>query len=283
MRCLEVFCGTKSVSKTLPADWEVVSVDNLAKFQSTILAEVATWDYTTFAPGHFDYIHFSPPCTEFSRALTSRPRRLEEGDILAKRSLEILSYFCPRWWTLENPVGLLQTWPYMEDFIRFRRFVCYCKYNEGDHPYRKQTVIWTNILAWNPRPMCNKESPCADKAKKGKHLHHAQQGALPGLRKTLTQLYSFPPALAKEWIAAILVESGGFYCLGLINRNHICFTWLPYPVFWNSIVAPREGVYVKGGGSYKFLLLLHTHLSGIGCGWECHFFCKVTFCISELY
>jgi len=118
MRCLEVFCGTKSVSKALPADWEVVSVDILAKFQSTIHADVATWVFAAeFPPRHFDYIHVSPPCTECSRALTSRPRRLDEGDILAKRSLEILSYFRPRWWTLENPVGLLQTRPYMDDFL----------------------------------------------------------------------------------------------------------------------------------------------------------------------
>ncbi len=205
MRCLEVFCGTKSVSKALPPDWQVVSVDILAKFQPTILADVATWDYTEFPPGHFDYIHFSPPCTEFSRALTSRPRRLEEGDILAQRSLEILAYFRPRFWTLENPVGLLQTRPYMAEFLQFRRFVCYCKYNEGEHPYRKQTAIWTNI-AWNPREMCSKATPCADKARFGKHVHHAQQGGAPGLRKTQTQLYSFPPALAREWVSAILLE-----------------------------------------------------------------------------
>jgi len=52
MRCLEVFCGTKSVSKALPADWEVVSVDILAKFQPTILAGVVTWDFAAaFPPG----------------------------------------------------------------------------------------------------------------------------------------------------------------------------------------------------------------------------------------
>ena len=207
MRFLEVFCGTKSVSRALPPDWEVVSVDILAKFQPTILADVATWDFeSAFPPGHFDYIHLSPPCTEFSRALTSRPRRLEEGDILAKRSLEILSYFQPRWWTLENPVGLLQTRPYMQELLPFRRFCCYCKYNEGEHRYRKQTAIWTN-LAWTPRPMCTAATPCPDKAANGKHTHHAQQGAERGLRKTQAQLYSFPPALPREWVESLLAEA----------------------------------------------------------------------------
>jgi len=211
MRCLEVFCGTKSVSHALPPDWEVVSVDILAKFQPTILADVATWDFeSAFPPGHFDYIHLSPPCTEFSRALTSRPRRLEEGDILAKRSLEILSYFRPRFWTLENPVGLLQTRPYMQELLPYRRFCCYCKYSEntGEHRYRKQTAIWTN-LAWTPRPMCTAATPCPDKAARGKHIHHAQQGgtrgAEKGLRKTQAQLYSFPPALPREWVESLRI------------------------------------------------------------------------------
>ena len=67
MRCLEVFCGTKSVSHALPPDWEVVSVDILAKFQPTILADVATWDFeSAFPSGHFDYIHLSRPLVRSS-------------------------------------------------------------------------------------------------------------------------------------------------------------------------------------------------------------------------
>jgi len=67
MRALEVFCGTKSVSKALPSDWEVVSVDVLAKFQPTILADVATWDFeSAFPSGHFDYIHLSRPLVRSS-------------------------------------------------------------------------------------------------------------------------------------------------------------------------------------------------------------------------
>jgi site-specific DNA-cytosine methylase len=208
MRCLEVFCGTKSVSKALGEGWETVSVDLSPAFNPTILADVATWDFTVFPRGHFHYIHLSPPCTEFSRALTSRPRRLEEGDVLAERSLAILEHFRPRWWTLENPVGLLQTRPYMQPLLPLRRLVCYCKYNEGAHRYRKQTAIWTN-LRWSPRPMCTKATPCLDKQAHGKHLHHAQQGAEdPARRKTRAQLYSLPPALPREWNAAMR-DAGG--------------------------------------------------------------------------
>ena len=44
-RCLEVFCGTKSVSKQLGPEWEVVSVDLFAKFEPTICADVHEWGY----------------------------------------------------------------------------------------------------------------------------------------------------------------------------------------------------------------------------------------------
>ena len=51
--------------------------DIVSKFEPTILCDIAL-----FPPGHFDMVWASPVCTEYSRALTMRPRRLEEGDAL---------------------------------------------------------------------------------------------------------------------------------------------------------------------------------------------------------
>ena len=205
-RCLEVFCGTKSVSKQLPEDWEVVSVDLLAKFEPTICVDVLEWDFRQYLSGWFDYIHLSPPCTEFSRALTTRPRDLEVGDALAKRALEILEYFQPRWWTLENPAtGLMSKRPYMAPYEQYLQTVCYCKYNDdGAHPYRKSTAIWTN-LRWEPRAMCNKQAPCPDVAEHGRHVHIAQRGGNAGMHNgnSQTQLYSIPGALIREWVFQI--------------------------------------------------------------------------------
>ena len=51
----------------------------------------------------------SPPCTEYSRALTRRPRRLEEGDRTAIRTLELIRDLRLRFWCIENPqTGLLK-------------------------------------------------------------------------------------------------------------------------------------------------------------------------------
>ena len=86
-RLLELFCGTKSVGRAFEAaGWEVVSLDIVSKFEPTVFCDIRSWDYTTF-PGHFDMVWASPVCTEYSRALTTRPRRLLEGDALVLSAL----------------------------------------------------------------------------------------------------------------------------------------------------------------------------------------------------
>ena len=121
-RLLELFCGTKSVGRAFEAaGWEVVSLDIVSKFEPTILCDIRSWDYTTF-PGHFDMVWASPVCTEYSRALTTRPRRLLKNDALVLHALEIIAHFDPLMWIVENPAtGLLKTrLPWVD--------VTYCKY-----------------------------------------------------------------------------------------------------------------------------------------------------------
>ena len=48
-----------------------------------------------------------------------RPRRLEEGDALVLRALEIMEHFDPLMWVIENPaIGLLKTRPFMRDSVQ---------------------------------------------------------------------------------------------------------------------------------------------------------------------
>ena len=77
----ELFCGTKSIGRAFEAaGWEAVCLDIVSKFEPRILYAIWSWDYALFPSGHFDMVWASPVCTEYSRALTMRPRRLEEGD-----------------------------------------------------------------------------------------------------------------------------------------------------------------------------------------------------------
>ena len=87
-----------------------LSSDIVLKFKPTILCDIQSWDYTRFRT----WFGASPVCTEYSRALATRPRRLLEGDALVS-ALEIIAHFNPLLWVVENPAtGLLKTRPFME-------------------------------------------------------------------------------------------------------------------------------------------------------------------------
>ena len=206
---LELFSGTGSVRKVLEAKgWQVTSLDNDPKAGADITCDICAWDYTTFEPGHFEYVHASPPCTEYSRALTSRPRDLAVGDALVDKTLEILTYLRPQWWTIENPDSLMKTRPAMQHLRAFMKRCCYCVYSddEGTHAYRKPTCIWTN-LPWTPRHMCTSKTPCQFRGPSG-HPKIAQrgQGRTEATRKNAnsqSELYSMPAALVQEWADSI--------------------------------------------------------------------------------
>jgi len=206
-RLLELFCGTKSVGRAFEAlGWEVVSVDILASFDPTLVADIKTWDPSCFPVGHFAAIHASPPCTEYSAARTTakRPRDLEGSDELVQKTMQIVEYLKPLVWIMENPwTGLLRKRPFMEALEPRMRVISYCKYGL---PYRKHTSIWTNLgKFWEHRPKCCAASPCG-KIVEGRHPATAQQGPSRHTDKsvkvndtfTQQQLYAFPPELCEE-------------------------------------------------------------------------------------
>ena len=196
-RLLELFCGTKSVGRAFEAaGWEVVSLDIVSKFEPTILCDIRSWDYTTF-PGHFDMVWASPICTEYSRALTTRPRRLLEGDALVLSALEIIAHFDPLMWVIENRAA---EDPAVHGASALGGVdVTYCKYGT---PRRKQTRLWTN-MRWRPRrSLCRPGSRC-EAWQDGRHLRAAQRGPrlMEGQYERVSQsrelLYSVPAALCE--------------------------------------------------------------------------------------
>ena len=173
MKLLELFSGTGSVGKAFSSQgWEVVSLDSDPKTEANIHEDILTWDFTTYPPGYFDAIWASPCCTHYScaRRGAKTPRNLALADSLVLRSREVINYFNPRAWFIENPqTGLLKDRPFMEG-IPFSD-VDYCAY--CDWGYRKRTRLWNNI---NFKGKICPGSGCCPNMEGKKHKTTAQQG-----------------------------------------------------------------------------------------------------------
>ena len=94
--------------------YKVVTVDCDPKWGADVKVDILRWDYEGQFPAAefpFDVIAASPPCTEYSSAMTARrPRMLEAADSLVAKALEIVRHYKPRLWWVENPRGgLLKT------------------------------------------------------------------------------------------------------------------------------------------------------------------------------
>jgi site-specific DNA-cytosine methylase len=176
-RILELFCGTKSVGKVFEsAGYEVVSLDYNKKFNATFTEDILTWDYMQYPSGYFDVIWSSPDCSTWSLASGGKYRtkvniygldndyqtRATIGNNMILRVIEILKYFKPRSWFIENPKALLTHFPPLKDFIKesngTMNLVYYANYNNWGFP--KPTNIWSNHTLWEnePKPVMHPDS-----------------------------------------------------------------------------------------------------------------------------
>ena len=198
MRILELFSGTGSIGNHFATQgWEVVSLDSDPRTEATIKHDILTWDHTVYPPGHFDAIWASPCCTHYScaRRGAKTPRNLELADSLVLRSLEIINYFNPKAWFIENPqTGLLKDRPFMAG-ISFTDFD-YCRYS--DWGYRKRTRIWSNVDMVGK--LCLGPTGCPNMIAR-RHKTTAQQGknktndGMYGETLSVKQLHRIPPSL----------------------------------------------------------------------------------------
>ena len=162
--------------------------------EADIRTDIMDWDYRAYPPGSFDVIWSSPPCTEYSRAKTIGVRKLDEANGIVKRTLEIIDYFKPTYWIMENPqTGLLKSQPFTAELPH--NDLDYCKYGM---PHRKRTRLWNNIEA--STPICKKD---CDHMVGNIHEQRAQRGPplhLASVRRRwlARDLYRVPEALTEE-------------------------------------------------------------------------------------
>lgn len=142
-RILDLFSGSGSIEKYTDQQggYDVVSVDNqplVLGHTPTHCVDILTWDYqAAYKPGHFDLVWASPPCEQYSIARTTAkaPRNLELADALSAKAREIIAYFKPRAFVIENPrSSMLWSRDHMKDLTTY--VADYCRYGM---PYQKPT------------------------------------------------------------------------------------------------------------------------------------------------
>ena len=200
MRILELFSGTGSVGTAFSEQgWQVVSLDADPKTDATIHEDILTWDHTTYPPGHFDAIWASPDCRNYScaRRGAKTPRNLALADSLVLRSQEIINYFNPQVWFIENPqTGMLKDRVFMHSLpFCDVDYCCFC-----DWGFKKRTRLWNNVDFKSK--LCPGPGLCENMVGK-RHNNTAQQGSnrcktgLYGAHFSQTLLHKIPPLLCE--------------------------------------------------------------------------------------
>ena len=101
MKLLELFSGTGSVGSVAKnMGWTVVSLDLKG---ADINCDILQWKYKKYPVKYYDMNWASPPCIEYSIAKTVGTRKIDEANAIVLKALEIIKYFNPRIWFIENP------------------------------------------------------------------------------------------------------------------------------------------------------------------------------------
>ena len=165
MKVLELFSGTRSVGKICDElGWETISVDMVLPADHQ--CDIMDFDYKQYPKDTFDIVWASPPCHTFSKIQDSWIGRKQKGEIvtmdtilkridkeglpLLRKTQEIINYFDPKYYLIENP-GTSK----MKNYLDLPNYVVdYCMYS--DWGYRKRTRIWTNLEGFQAKT-CDKK------------------------------------------------------------------------------------------------------------------------------
>ena len=186
MNHLELFSGTHSFGKVShKLGNHVISVDRdltgkcpFTDYDNTdnhIMDDIMTWDYKIFPPYYFDIITASPVCLWWSRLRNTwvgRKLKAHGDTIITKEILqqdidkfgkpmvdkvfEIIEYFKPKFWLMENPESGKMKHYVAEQYPQYNTYqdISYCKF--CDWGYKKDTRFWNNINGLHDI-RCNKD------------------------------------------------------------------------------------------------------------------------------
>ena len=229
MRLLELFSGTHSVGKiATKKGYEVYSLDRDMgprndDYTSTnhFREDILTWNYKQFTEGYFDIITASPVCLFWSvlrntwigrRSKSINPdgtivikadiqRDIELlGKPMVDKIFEILEYFSPKYWWIENPKTSKMKDYISERWSDYNYFydVDYCMYS--DWGYKKGTRFWTNITNFVPKT-CDQK--CGNMLNNSKRHKKSVDGGgnrdnNNGMGSVKLERYRIPPKLIED-------------------------------------------------------------------------------------
>ena len=180
MKILELFAGTRSISKAFEArGHETFSIEWDKHFENIDLyADISTVTAKDILErfGKPDVIWASPDCTTFSVAAISKHRRRNPKtgsldpisdyavfcDMVDQHVIDLIRELDPQFYFIENPRGGMRKMEWMQEFPRYT--VTYCQYGETR---MKPTDIWTNHPDPNFKPSCKNGDSCHEKAPRG--------------------------------------------------------------------------------------------------------------------
>ena len=181
MKVLELFAGTRSISKAFEArGHQTFSVEWSKDFDNiSLYADIGTLkasDIIKLCGGIPDVIWASPDCATFSVAAISTHRRKNKDtgslepisdyakfcDDVDRNVLKLIDELKPRFWFIENPRGGMRKMEWMQDRPRYT--VTYCQYGERR---MKPTDIWTNHPNPQFKPPCKNGDTCHEAAPRG--------------------------------------------------------------------------------------------------------------------
>ena len=199
LNVLELFSGTQSVGKICKdLSYNVISID--IENEPTHKVDILEWDYKIYPKDYFYYIHSSPPCETFSnirkcwfgRKIKAHDGiftkelylqdQLEFGVPLLNKTLEIIEYFSPKYYTIENP----QSGEMKNYLTHLPSTNCdYCRYG---FDYKKPTTIWNNFSF--------KGKKCIHQKVKYSHTKRISKRG----KTTLNERYQIPESLVRDWL-----------------------------------------------------------------------------------
>lgn len=178
MKLLELFCGTKSITKVFKIrGWDTYTVDFEESMNPDLCIDVLnlTSEMILEKFGKPYVIWASPPCTKFSVAsigrnwikhedglVEAKNPEAEEAKDIVMHTIKLIKDLNPTYYFIENPRGGMRKMTWMQDLPRYT--VTYCQYGETR---MKPTDIWTNHPSPNFKPTCKNGDPCHVAAPRG--------------------------------------------------------------------------------------------------------------------